>query len=138
MAMVFLLDSNAISDLIRQHPGVEARLAALTENDAVITCPIVRGEILYGIEHLPEGRRRSDLARQAETIFSNFRCEPLPTDAGDAYARIKNAQQRKGLALDENDLWIAAAASAIGATLVTRDSDFNSIDGLAIVDWTAA
>jgi predicted nucleic acid-binding protein len=135
--MVFLLDSNVISDLIRKHPRVEARLAALNGDDRVVTCPIVRGEILYGVEHLPEGRRRSDLTRQAETIFSNFRCEPLPPDAGDAYARIKNAQQRKGLTLDENDLWIAAAASAIGATLVTRDTDFNSIEGLAIVDWTA-
>jgi predicted nucleic acid-binding protein len=39
-------------------------------------------------------------------------------------------QQRAGLPLDENDLWIAATALAIDATLVTRDTDFRSIEGL--------
>lgn len=135
--MVVLLDSNAVSDLMRKHPRIEARLAALGPDDTVITCAIVRGEILYGIERLPEGRRRSDIAKQAETLFESISCEPIPPTAGDAYARIKHAQQQKGLALDENDLWIAATASAIGATLVTRDRDFASVDELATADWTA-
>ena len=35
--------------------------------------------------------------------------------------------------VDENDLWIAATALALGATLVTRDTDFNGIEGLMIL-----
>jgi predicted nucleic acid-binding protein len=46
---------------------------------------------------------------------------------------VKVARQRRGLPLDENDLWMAATALAIGATLVTRDSDFREIEGLAII-----
>ena len=38
--------------------------------------------------------------------------------------------------MDENDLWIAATALALGATLVTRDSDFSGTPGLVIEDWT--
>jgi len=30
---------------------------------------------------------------------------------------VKLAQQRRGLSLDENDLWMAATALALGATL---------------------
>ena len=135
--MVFLLDSNAFSDLMRKHPRVEARLAALDPDDRVIRCPIVRGEILYGIERLPEGRRRSDITKQAQPLFESIGCELIPASAGDAYARLKRARQQRGLELDENDLWIAATASAIGATLVTRDRDFASIEGLTAVDWTA-
>lgn len=61
-----------------------------------------------------------------------------PRGRGDAYAKIKRARERKGFSLDENDLWIAATASAFGAILVTRDRDFASIYELATVDWTAA
>jgi predicted nucleic acid-binding protein len=38
--------------------------------------------------------------------------------------------------LDENDLWIAATALALDAVLVTRDSDFQQIEGLSVNDWT--
>ena len=46
-------------------------------------------------------------------------------------------RERKGLALDENDLWIAATALALGSVLISRDSDFQQIDGLMVEDWTA-
>jgi predicted nucleic acid-binding protein len=36
--------------------------------------------------------------------------------------------------LDENDLWIAATALAMDAALVIRDSDFQAIGGLAVVE----
>jgi predicted nucleic acid-binding protein len=39
--------------------------------------------------------------------------------------------------LDENDLWIAATAVALDAVLVSRDSDFQQIEGLKVDDWTA-
>jgi predicted nucleic acid-binding protein len=45
----------------------------------------------------------------------------------------KLSRQQHGLTLDENDLWVAATALALGATLVGRDSDFASIDGLAVI-----
>lgn len=135
--MIFLLDSNAFSDLMRQAPSVEAKLAALGADDKVVICSIVRGEILYGLARLPSGRRREALTNQATPLFAAIGCEAVPESAGDAYAAIKRAREERGLALDENDLWIAATASALGATLVTRDRDFSSVAGLSIVDWTA-
>ena len=135
--MVFLLDSNAFSDLMRKDPRVEARLAALAPNDEVAICSIVRGEILYGLARLPQGRRRANLTKQATPLFASMGCQLVPEAAGDAYANIKRTREQKGLRLDENDLWIAATASAVGATLVTRDRDFTSVEGLATTDWTA-
>lgn len=46
--MIFLLDTNAFSDLMREHPTVETRMKALSDQDSVMICPVVRGEILYG------------------------------------------------------------------------------------------
>ena len=37
---------------------------------------------------------------------------------------------------DENDLWIAEAATSLGATLVTSDSDFSRLPGITPVDYS--
>ena len=67
--MLFLLDSNAFSDLMRKNPRVEEWLAALSANDKVVICRIVRGEILYGLARLPQGRRRESLAKQTAPLL---------------------------------------------------------------------
>jgi len=84
--MVFLLDSNAFSDLMRKDPRVEARLAALAPNDEVTICSIVRGEILYGLARLPQGRRRANRTKQATPLFASMGCQLVPEAAGDAHA----------------------------------------------------
>ncbi len=65
-----------------------------------------------------------------------LRCLVVPEAAADSYANTKLSCQPKGVVLDENDLWIAATALAVGATLVTRDKDFSQVDGLIVQDWT--
>lgn len=135
--MDFLLDTNGFSDLMRADPQVEARLAALPASDRVVICTIVRGEILFGIQRLPSGRRRRDLETKAASLFAVIPCEPVPEAAGDHYATLKMDRLRLGLGLDENDLWIAATALALGAVLVTRDLDFSRLTGLHAEDWTA-
>jgi len=131
--VTYLLDTNAISDLMRASPQIENWMAGLEQGDRVITCTIVRGEILFGIARLPPGRRRTELEETGGQFLATVRCEPVPERAGDFYAAVKLARQQRGLTLDENDLWVAATALALGAALVTRDSDFAGIDGLRVV-----
>lgn len=131
--MTYLLDTNAISDLMRAAPRIENWMAELDRRDRVVTCTIVRGEVLFGIAKLPEGRRRAELQEMSYQFLAAMVCEPVPERAGDYYAAVKLARQQRGLALDENDLWVAATALALGATLVSRDSDFAGIDGLSVV-----
>jgi predicted nucleic acid-binding protein len=96
-------------------------------------CTIGRGEILYGLQRLASGRRRTELEEEAGKLFAILPCEPIPSSAGDFYASLKVSQERRGSRLDENDLWIAATALALGATLVNRDGDFQGIESLAVV-----
>ena len=135
--MTYLIDTTVFSDLMRDHAGVRARLAELAPTDRVVICSIVRGEVAYGIGRLPAGRRRADLATKAAALFSAIRCEPVPPETGDQYAQVKRVLQQAGTSLDENDLWFAATALTFGATLVTRDSDFQRIGGLAVENWSA-
>ena len=120
------------------HTRVKDRLTSVQVTDYPFTCPIVRGEILFGIELLPVGRRRQSLENQANNLFSGLICDPIPESTGDFYAKIKPAQEL-GTPLDECDLWIAATALALDAVLITSDSDFHRVQGLLglqLEDWT--
>jgi len=132
--VTYLLDTSAISALMREDRPMASWLASLGSSDLVTTCAIVRGQVLFGLERLAAGRRRTELEGKAAKLLDAMACEPVPAEAGDQYARLKALQQRSGLPLDENDRWIAATTLAIGATLVTRDSDFQAIEGLHRVD----
>lgn len=130
--MIYLLDTNAISALMREDTRMAAWLSSLLADDRAVINTITRGEILFGLGRLAQGRRRAELEAKAQKVFAALPCEPIPPAAGDLYASLKLVQQSRGLPLDENDLWIAATALAINATLVSRDSDFQAIEGLAV------
>ena len=131
--MTYLLDTNAISDLMRASPPLERWLAEMWMGDVLVTCPIVRGELLHCIARLEPGRRRNDLEDAATVVFGRISCVPTPCMAAEIYASVKLAGQQRGRAMDENDLWIAATALALGTTLVSRDSDFAGFEGLAVM-----
>jgi len=130
----YLLDTNVMSGLMREDARLESWLSSIGVDDRVVICSITRGEILFGLERLAQGRRRTELEEKALQFFEVLPCEPIPPAAGDRYASVKDSQQRRGLPSDENDLWIAATTLAINATLVSRDSDFQRIEGLALVE----
>lgn len=129
-----LLDTNAISDLMRDHPPILARIAQHT--DPITTSVIVVGEIRYGLERLPLGKKRTDLEARAIRVFANVVIEGVTEPIGDAYGRLKALLESQGLNLEDNDLLIAATAMTLGSLLVTRDQIFSRIAGLQIEDWS--
>lgn len=133
---LYLLDTNAFSDLMRDDQATRKRLAAVRGMARIVICPIVRGEIRFGLIRLPDGKKRRAPEAKAAGLFGSVECVQLSPDAADHYAEAKLACQRTGTPLEDNDLWIAAAALALGATLVCRDSHFERIEGLSIVDWS--
>jgi tRNA(fMet)-specific endonuclease VapC len=133
---VYLLETSMFSLLVKQDPTVRARVAPLSATDRIVVCRIVRGEGLYGLERMSQGKKRQNLEARIAQLFASIPCEPIPEAAGDRYAHIKREAERKDTLLDENDLWIAATALSLGAVLVTADSDFHRIGGLNVEDWT--
>lgn len=134
--MIFLLDSNAISDLIQNHPRFVARMESMSATDEVRTASIVHGEILYGVSRLADGKRKAILTTKVGDIFAIVRCEPVTELTAIYYAKIRADQEKLGLSVDQNDLWIAAVAMSLDATVVSRDTDLARVAGLKVVDWT--
>ena len=91
---------------------------------------------MYGLLRLAQGRRRNNLEAEANHLFLQMACMPVPEIAADFYADTKTTVQQVGTPLDENDLWISATALSLGAVLVTMDSDFQRVGGLTTEDWT--
>jgi predicted nucleic acid-binding protein len=94
--VTYLLDTNAISALMREDARMASWLFSVSADDRVVICTIARGEILFGLERLTLGRRRTELEAKALKLFAVLLCEPIPPAAGDLYARVKVAQQRRG------------------------------------------
>jgi predicted nucleic acid-binding protein len=98
---------------MREDDRMAAWLASISPSDHTVTCAIARGEILFGLARLPPGRRRTELEEKAAKVLGAIPCEAVSVAAGERYASLKVVQQRRGLSLDENDLWIAATALAL-------------------------
>ena len=135
---MLIVDTNVISELMRQAPdaGVARWLDAQPLEQLAITAVTV-GEILHGLELMPDGRRRTDLSgRFAVVLRRAFSSYVLPFDdaAAVAYARIRGDRGRAGRPIGVSDAMIAAIARTRGATLATRNvADFESC-GIAIVN----
>ncbi len=129
-----LLDTNAISDLMRGHALILARIGQHT--DPITTSVVVAGEIRYGLTRLPIGNKRTDLETRALRVLANVRIEPITEPIADTYGRLRGLLDAQGLSLDDNDLWIAASALRLGSLLVTRDQIFTRIPGLRVEDWS--
>lgn len=129
-----LLDTNALSDLIRDHAAIKAQVAAFS--GFLEASVIVVGEITYGLNRMPAGKRQADYDQRFRDLISTLSIVPITESVARTYGVIKMSCEKSGITLDENDLWIAATAMDKSATVVTRDQGFSRIPGLRTIDWT--
>jgi tRNA(fMet)-specific endonuclease VapC len=133
--MVYLLDTNTVSRLLGRDPKVVSRCAGIGAGNQAVICTIVRGEMLWGIERLPRGRRREELWQLFVDLVKDLKSVPVPDSAAEHYSAVKQARKVAGRPILENDLWIVATSLAIGAILVSHDNDMQGIAGLTVEDW---
>lgn len=123
-----LLDTCVVSEL--RHPKgnahVKEALAALPNNDLHISV-ITLGEISKGINLLPDGRRRNDLAVWLGQMMDIPMTQLLPVtrEIAIVWGRETSRAHARGHSRHTIDLMIAATALVHGLTVCTRNiSDF--------------
>jgi len=130
----FLLDTNIISDLVRNPQGRVAAQIALHDADAFSTSIIVASELRYGAAR--KGSRR--LTAQIEAILEAIEIHPIERPFDRIYGSLRSQMESTGALIGGNDLLIAAHALQTGRTLVTaNEREFMRVPGLKLVNWLA-
>ena len=130
----YLLDTNIISDLIRNPQGKAARRIARAGDDNICTSIIVAAELRYGCAK--SGSMR--LLKAVEDLLGELAVLPFDVPADADYGSIRSELEAAGKPIGGNDLLIAAHAKAIGATVVTANTEeFRRVRGLNVENWLA-
>jgi tRNA(fMet)-specific endonuclease VapC len=127
-----MLDTNIISDLIKNPQGKAAKRIAKIGDDNICTSIIVAAELRYGCAK--SGSER--LLKAVEDLLGEIAVLPFDVPADNEYGGIRAALEAAGKPIGSNDLLIAAHAYATGATIVTANVDeFKRIRGLKVENW---
>jgi tRNA(fMet)-specific endonuclease VapC len=130
-----LLDTNIISDLVRNPQGRAATRLKAVGDAGVVTSVIVAGELRYGC--LKKGSVR--LTERVEAVLREIDVLGVDPAAAAIYGAIRSRLEFEGQTIGQNDLWIAAQAQALGATVVTdNEREFRRVEGLIVENWLAA
>lgn len=127
-----MLDTNVISDLIRNPKGKAAKRIARVGDDSICTSIVVAAELRYGCAK--SGSRK--LLKAVEDILDEISVLPLDVPADAAYSKIRVELEAAGKPIGSNDLLIAAHAYATDATIVTANfEEFKRVCGLKVENW---
>ena len=130
--MRYLLDTNVVSDLIRNPQGrVTDRIREVGEAQ-VATSIIVAAELRYGAVKKASPR----LTAQVEAVLGAIEVLPFEEPADAVYGVLRARLEQKGQPIGGNDLLIAAQAVSLGLTLVTgNEREFAKVDDLRCENW---
>lgn len=133
--MMYLLDTDTFSAIIKGHPKALAAYAKLNP-EAVKISVISLGEIAFGLSHKTLSASKE---ARIHALLEDIDALPLDLAAAGIYGAIKADLLKRGEPIGGNDFWIAAHALALGATLVTGNvREFKRVPGLKLENWTPA
>ena len=130
----YMLDTNVISDLIRNPQGKAAKRIARVGEDNICTSIIVAAELRYGCAKKDSKR----LTKAVEDLLSEINVLPFDDPADVEYGKIRAQLEAEGTPIDSNDMLIAAHALATDTTVVTANADeFKRVRRLKVENWIA-
>lgn len=130
----FLLDTGVASDYIHRRHGTYEKVRAVVHTGASVgVCVPVVGELWAGVE-LSATRERN--AKELRHGLVDLTIWPYNDVAAQEFGRIFADLRRRGRPIQQIDVQIAAIARTLpDCTLVSKDSDFEAVTGLKVVDW---
>jgi tRNA(fMet)-specific endonuclease VapC len=128
----YMLDTNMVSHLIKEHPVVTRRVVA-APMAALCISAITMGELLFGLARRPDAKRL-----HCAVLEFLRRVDVLSWDSSIAehYGTVRANLACRGKTLAPLDLLIATHALGVSAVLVTNDQAFTQVLSLQVEDWS--
>ena len=139
---MIILDTNVVSEVIKPEPSPSVmRWFGTMPAPSLFITTLTQAEILYGVESLPSGRRRTRLREAVGQLFAEDfagRILPFDSESARAFATIVSARDTAGRPISTFDAMIAAIALAHHAPVATRNVRDFDLCGLDIINpWSA-
>lgn len=128
--MNLVVDTNAYSDYVR---GSQALSTAFNQADIVYLPVIVIGELKRGFYY---GSRAQKNLQSLEKFIAKPRTRTLDVivETAEFYGQLATYLKQQGTPIPTNDIWIAALCLQYDLPLLTRDSDFQHLPQLTLID----
>jgi predicted nucleic acid-binding protein len=134
---MIVLDTNVVSEAMRPAPD-ERVLAWLNEQAAetLYISSVTLAELLCGIAALPDGKRKTMLARTLDGVMGLFENRVLPFDAEAArhYADLAVNARNSRRGFPTPDGYIAAIAASRGFLMASRDTAPFEAAGMTVIN----
>lgn len=128
----YLLDTNIVSDLVRNPQGAIARRIAAVGEANVCTSIIVAAELRYGAAK----KNSPELQAQVRAVIDALDVLPFEGTCDQSYAEIRTKLESERCPIGGNDLLIAAHALSLGYTVVTdNEREFSRVQKLVVTNW---
>ena len=132
MSYLYLLDTNIISELIKNPRGVIFSKIQNVGDSKICTSIIVACESRFGAKK----KNSQKLIEKLEIILDSIEILPLTHPVEKYYAEIRTNLEQQGKPIGGNDLLIAAHALTLNLTVITANvREFSRIPNLKVENW---
>lgn len=133
--MIYLLDTSVLSELAKPRANPNTVKSFTDHFQDVRVASVVIHEVRYGIERLPEGKRKHEVRSKMDQFLATISVLAYDAAAGEWHASERVRLEALGRVPPVADGMIAATAAVHGCTLVTANTrDFTAFQ-LAVESW---
>jgi predicted nucleic acid-binding protein len=133
---MLILDTSVLAEILKPAPDPRiGKWLGSQPREDLYTTAFAQADILYSVERLTPGKRRSDLLLAVNEVFASFDRRVLAFDADAARALPTILLNRKmmGRDLPPAQAMLAAITRSRGATLVTQSPDTFAGCGIRVI-----
>ena len=130
--MILVFDTTALSQFLNENKTL-LKVVANKDFDRYVLPLATDAEIRFGFMN---GSRQADNLNKYTNIIEQLSFEVLYPDQDTSliYAELATWAKQHGVALSNNDIWIASTTRQLGGRLLTLDGDFKHLPQIALVE----